>query len=118
MTASDESELHSAQPLLSNFDDISLPQKKLRDASTVSFRSLEDGSASSDSGSEFGDLRRQRRPGILRRLRMSMRRRTTARHAGYRSVKFGSNEEKRKSQNIRWRKRTCLALPVLAVCIL
>jgi len=111
MTPSDDSETHAAQPLLSNFDDISDfdSPKESGHQSHVSFWALEDGGAS-DSGSEFGDLRRQH--GFWRRLRMALRRR----NGRTRSVKLGGEEEKRKT--FRWRRRTCLALPVLMVGVL
>jgi hypothetical protein len=101
----------SAQPLLHDFD------ISKKDQFTVSPRSLEDGD---DSRSELEALRVQRRSGFWRRLRMSMRRRRhgTADEDGIESVRLGGEEMKKKTQKLRWRKRSCLALPVLIICIL
>jgi len=110
MDASDDAEVHAAQPLLSDF----LASKILpKDQSIVSCQSLEDGSSISGSESELGDLRR--REGFWRRLRMSLRRR--ARHGeAFGGVRLG--DEKRRKGNVMWRTRTCLALPVLVLCVL
>lgn len=51
---------------------------------------------------------------------MSMRRRRhgTADEDGIESVRLGGEGMKKKTQKLRWRKRSCLALPVLIICIL
>jgi hypothetical protein len=109
--ASDHSESASAQSLLQDFD---LPQKK--NQSTVSLPSLEDGE---ETGCEFEHLRLRRRQGLWTRLRMSMRKRRNgeAQSENFKSVKLGT-DEKRRSQGFRWRKRTILGLPVLAMVVL
>jgi hypothetical protein len=108
---SDHSESPSAQPLLQNFDN-----SQKRDQSVVSLRSLEDGS---DSAYEIGNIGPHRRQGFWRRLRMSIRRRRNeeVRNEDFKSAKLGG-DEKRRSQKLRWRKRTVIGLPVLVMSIL
>jgi hypothetical protein len=118
MPSSDDSELHSAQPLLSNFDSSIYLKQKPRDESVVSFRSLEDGSSKissdSDSDIEFEDLRR--RQGFWRRLRMALRRRHGRGGLGSGSVKKDDGERR----GPRWRcsRKMCLGLSVLVMCVL
>jgi hypothetical protein len=112
--ASDHSEPLSTRPLLQDFDS-DIPQKK--EQLNVSLRALEDGD---DSGSEFEYLRRQRRPGFWRRLRMSTRRRWNgaARTEDLKSAKSSGDEKRRSSQRFRWRRRTCFAIPLLVAFVL
>lgn len=103
----------SSEPLLQSYHDEPTNHKNNR--SNLSLCALEDGETSS---SDIEELRRERlRAGFWKRLRMSMRRRRNGeeRSEEFRGVRLNGEEKTRK---LRWRKRTCLAVPVVVLVVL